>query len=169
MGLEVEEAPDFTLPGTRGDLEFERFELSKYTEEGATILVFYPFDFSPVCTTELCNFRDAEWLTLTPDVDVFGISRDGCYAHARFIDEYNLNYPLLSDVEGTVTEAYGVGYEEWELHPGVPKRSVFIIDSSDMIRYSWITEDAYENPSVERLAMEVAKLPDVDLDPENLP
>lgn len=161
-------APTFSLPGTDGDQEFERYELSEYTDSGAAILVFYPFDFSPVCTTELCRFRDAEWLTVSDDVDVLGISRDGCYSHARFIDAYSLPFPLLSDVEGAVTRAYDVEYDEWELHSGVPKRAVFLVDDEGSIQYRWVTDDAYENPDLMELGREVASLPRVDLEPESI-
>lgn len=163
---EGQAAPDFTLPGTDGDHEFEQYELADYTDAGAVVLVFYPFDFSPVCTTELCDFRDAEWLSMTADVDVFGISRDACYAHAQFIQEYNLTYPLLSDVDGTATEAYQVKYDEWEMHPGIPKRAVYIIDETETIQYTWVTEDAYESPAIKDIARELAPLSTTELDPE---
>lgn len=138
-------APDFTLPGTEAD-GFSKYRLSEYTDAGAVVLAFYPFDFSPVCTDELCGFRDAEWLSMTPDVDVFGISTDACYAHERFMDEYDLTFPLLSDTTGEVAERYGVAYDEWELHTGVPRRSIFVIDSNQTARHVWSTEDAYDTP-----------------------
>ncbi|WP_435063292.1 redoxin domain-containing protein, partial [Halobaculum sp. EA56] len=62
---------NFALPGTEGD-GIRRYRLSDYTDTGAVVLAFYPFDFSPVCTDVLCRFRDAEFLSLTEDVDVFG-------------------------------------------------------------------------------------------------
>jgi len=96
---------------------------------------------------------------VTENLDLFGVSRDACYSHSQFIEEYKLPFPLLSDVEGEVTEAFGVKYEEWELHKGVPKRSVFVVDSEGVGRYKWSSEDAYENPDIEELAHEIAKLP----------
>lgn len=150
-------APEFTLPGTTGG-EITRYRLSDYTEDGAVVLVFYPFDFSPVCTEELCEFRDAEWLTMTNDVDVFGISTDSCYAHNRFIEEYNLPFPLLSDTMGRVTTSYGVAYDEWEHHEGVPKRALITIDDENTIRYQWVTDSAYESPSLDALQASVTTL-----------
>lgn len=152
-----ERAPDFTLPGTAGD-QITKYRLADHTQRGVVVLVFYPFDFSPVCTEELCEFRDAEWLTFTDDVDVFGVSSDSCYAHKRFIDEYDLNFPLLSDTMGTVTEAYGLAYDEWEHHAGVPKRALVTVDESRTVRYRWVTESAYENPSTEELEQTVRAL-----------
>lgn len=157
-------APTFTLPGTDGGTEFEKYRLSDLVADGPAILVFYPFDFSPVCTMELCGFRDAEWLTMDESVDVIGISRDACYAHAEFIEANSLTFPLVSDVEGTVTESYEVKYDEWEGHPGVPKRAVFIVDTDRTIEYAWETDDAYENPDIDVLFDKITALESVSLD-----
>lgn len=141
-----DEAPDFTLPGHHDDA-IETFGLSDATERGRCVLIlFYPFDFSPVCTNELCAIRDAEWFELTPDLDVWGVSGDSTYSHRAFADEYGLNFPLLSDSHGRVADAYGVCYDEWEGHECVPKRAVFLVDTDRTVRYSWYTDDALEKP-----------------------
>lgn len=157
MISESEEAPTFTIPGTEGN-EIKKYSLSEYTENGAVVLVFYPFDFSPVCTEELCLFRDAEWLTFTEDVDVLGISLDSGYAHKRFIKEHNFTFPLLSDTKGRVTKQYGVAYDEWEHHVSVPKRALITVDDSLTVRYTWVTEDAYQNPNLDELHQAVEAL-----------
>lgn len=154
-----ERVSDFSLPGTGGD-EIKRYRLSDYTEDGAVVLVFYPFDFSPVCTDVLCRFRDAEWLSFTDNVDVFGISRDSCYAHKRFIQEYDLSFPLLSDTEGEITEQFDLLYDEWEHHSAIPKRALVTLDSSHSIRYKWHTEDAYNSPNIDELEESVLSLAD---------
>lgn len=151
--------PDFELPGTRGE-SIDTYRLSDYTDEGGVVLTFYPFDFSPVCASVLCNFRDAEFLTFTENVDVFGISLDSCYAHKRFIQEHDLPFPLLSDTTGRVTEQYGLAYDEWEHHEGVPKRALLTIDDSQQVRYKWYTEDAYQSPSFDELHQTVTALVD---------
>lgn len=157
MISEGDTAPGFSIPGTAGE-EIEKYHLSEFTEVGAAVLVFYPFDFSPVCTEELCMFRDAEWLTVAENVDVLAISLDSCYAHKRFIQENNLQFPLLSDTRGHVSEEYGVAYDEWEHHTGVPKRALVTIDDSRTVRYTWVTDDAYENPSLDDLHQTVKAL-----------
>jgi peroxiredoxin len=103
-------------------------------------------------------FRDAEWLTLTEGVDVVGISLDSCYAHKRFIDEFDLDFPLLSDTMGTITEAFGVAYDEWEHHVGVSKRALVTVDDDKTVRYTWKTEDAYESPTLDELHETVTSL-----------
>lgn len=136
-----DEAPGFTLPGTEGD-EISRYALREHTESGVAILLFYPFDFSPVCTTELCEFRDAEFLTFTTNVDVFGISTDSVYAHREFINRYNLPFPLLSDNRGRVSDDYGLKYDEFEQHEAVSQRALVVVDDSQEIVYTWTADDA---------------------------
>lgn len=148
---------DFVVPGTPGD-EIEPYRLSEYTDTGAVVLVFYPFDFSPVCTEVLCSFRDAEWLTFSEGVDVFGVSRDACYAHQRFIDEYDIQFPLLSDTTGRVTDQLDLSYDELEHHEDVPKRALLTIDDTSTVRYKWATEDPYESPSIDDLEGTVTTL-----------
>lgn len=160
-------APDFTLPGTEGD-QIEKYNLQSHTEEGAVVLVFYPFDFSPVCSEVLCAFRDAEFLTFSENIDVFGVSLDSCYSHQRFIEEYDLSFPLLSDTVGHVTEQYGLAYDEWEYHQGVPKRALVVIDDTNTVRYTWKTEDAYESPTLDDLQDAISWITG-DPGPENCP
>ena len=159
MSSVQESVTDFELPGTEGK-EITKYQLSEYTKEGAVVLVSYPFDFSPVCTEVLCDFRDAEFLTFTENIDVLGLSLDSCYAHMKFIKEYDLSFPLLSDPRGRVTEQLGIAYDEWEHHEGVPKRTIMTIDDSQTVRYKWSTEDAYESPSLDDLHEAVLALVD---------
>jgi len=142
------EAPSFTLPGVRDD-QFELFDLQDATAGGnAVLLLFYPCDFSPVCTRELCEFRDAELFQLTPNLEVWAASSDSCYAHRAFSNEYGLNFPLLSDNQGRVADDYGVCLPEWEHHSNVPGRAVFLIDSQQTIRYTWQTNDTSTAPDL---------------------
>ncbi|WP_435332564.1 redoxin domain-containing protein [Haloarchaeobius sp. TZWWS8] len=141
-------APQFTLPGTDGS-EITTYSLADYTEDGIAVLAFYPFDFSPVCTDELCEFNDVEWLNFTEDVSLFGISTDSAYAHRAFIEEYGLTFPLLSDSSGQVCADYGIQYDSWEEHESVSKRALFVVDEENTVRYRWMTEDALESPSLD--------------------
>ncbi|WP_248897631.1 redoxin domain-containing protein [Haloplanus halobius] len=145
-----EPAPAFELPGA-GEDGIDTFDLADYTEEGALILSFYPFDFSPICTQQLCGFRDAEWLAFTDNIDVVGISVDSAYSHHQFRDEYGLTFPLLTDRLASVAGQFGVRYDEWERHPAVCQRAIFAIDTSQTIRYTWWTEDGSEQPTLDDL------------------
>lgn len=135
-----DEAPSFALPGTDGD-EISNYSLDEYTNSGVAILLFYPFDFSPVCTVELCEFRDAVSFEFTPDVDVLGISTDSVYAHREFINKYDLPFPLLSDNGGTVSAQYGLQFDEFEQHEAVSQRALVVIDADERIVYFWTAND----------------------------
>jgi peroxiredoxin len=139
-------APSFTLPGY-SDGEITSFSLDETVAQGrAALVVFFPFDFSPVCTIELCAIRDAEWFQPTPELDVWAISGDSVFAHRAFAEEYGMNFPLCSDSAGRVAASYDVCYEELESHERVPRRAFFLIDSTRTIRYAWATDDAFEKP-----------------------
>lgn len=139
-------APEFTLPGVSDDT-IEQFSLTEATERNrAVLLLFYPFDFSPVCTNELCAIRDVEWFQFTPNLDVLAVSGDSAYAHRAFANEYDLNFPILSDSSGGVAEAYDVCYDEWESHERVPQRAVVLVDSDREVRYTWRTDNAHMKP-----------------------
>lgn len=136
-----DEAPRFTLPGTEGE-EISSYSLEEHTDNGVAILLFYPFDFSPVCTAELCKFRDAGFFEFTSDVDVLGISTDSVYAHREFITQHDLPFPLLSDNRGTVSGDYGLRYDEFEQHEAVSQRALVVIDDSRRIEYLWTADDS---------------------------
>ena len=126
MNATQETGPEFSLPGTEGE-GTQKYSLNEYTEEGGVVLIFYPFDFSPVCTDVICHFRDAEFLSFTDNVDVFGVSLDSCYAHMRFIEEYDIPFPLLSDPTGPLTERSGLASTKWDTTEAVPKQPLLTI------------------------------------------
>ncbi|WP_256403843.1 redoxin domain-containing protein [Halorubrum salinum] len=171
MVTKGDSAPTFTLPGVVDDT-VETFSLADATDQDrAVLLLFYPFDFSPVCTNELCAIRDAEWFEFTPQLDVWAASGDSTYSHQAFGAEYGLNFPLLSDSDGSVAAAYDVCYDEWENHESVPQRAVFLIDSTQTVRYAWSTDDALEKPdffpvkeALDRLATEQDAVDDTDIE-----
>jgi len=72
------------------------------------VLYFYPKDDTPGCTTEACDFRDSEKRLLDRGIVVLGISKDSPASHEKFRKKYGLNFPLLSDPDGVICQAYGV-------------------------------------------------------------
>jgi len=146
-----QEAPDFTLPGAAAGT-IETHELSEYTDRGwAVVLVFYPFDFHPACTDQWCSLRDADWLTLLDDVVVLGVGSDGAYAHREYADKHNIQFPLLSDTDGQVSQAYGVLTEEFEDHRDVPRRAAFVVDADRVIQLAWSARSPDEQPDLDAL------------------
>ena len=122
-------APDFTLRATP-DQSVSLSELRGHP----VVLIFYPADWSPVCTDELAVFNQ-----LLPEFQrmgavVLGISVDGVWSHAAFADARNLQFQLLSDFEpkGKVAREYGA-YREKE---GSCARATFVIDKDGVIAWS---------------------------------
>jgi thioredoxin-dependent peroxiredoxin len=107
MLKEGSKAPAFKLPSTEGE------DVSLKDLGGKTVvLYFYPRDMTPGCTTEACDFRDARKALEKKGAVVYGVSKDSLETHAKFIDKYELNFPLLTDKKGEVMEKYGAWGEK---------------------------------------------------------
>jgi peroxiredoxin Q/BCP len=104
-----------------------------------TVLFFYPKNQTPGCTKEACTFRDyaAEFLKLK--AKVFGISADSIDSHNRFINKYELNYPLLSDAQKILAKALGVSS-----FLGILSRDTFLIDPMGKVAKVWRKVSASE-------------------------
>ena len=129
MTLKVgDTAPDFTLPSTVG----EKVSLSDYRGKKNVLLMFYPLDFSPVCSVE--NKQCAEMLPAkgSDDVQVLGISVDSLWTHKAFAAANGLSYPLLADFhpKGEVAKKYRVYLEE----KGFTARTAFIIGKDGKVK-----------------------------------
>jgi len=98
-----DQAPDFTLPATGG----KDISLSSFKGQ-PVILYFYPKDATSGCTRQACDFRDNLAAFNRIGAQVIGISRDSLASHDKFIKKEALNFPLVSDEDGKVCQAYGV-------------------------------------------------------------
>ncbi len=107
MIQEGKKAPAFALPDDRG----EKVRLKDFAGR-YLVIYFYPKDMTPGCTTEAQEFRDAADRLAALDAAVVGVSKDPVSRHAKFRDKYELNFPLLSDEEGSVLEKYGAWGEK---------------------------------------------------------
>lgn len=139
-----------TVPDFDGELVFptgnsERVAISDLLPDGAVLLNFYTADFSPDCVNEWCAFRDFEWFTSTDDVQVVGVSKSGASLHRRFIDALELGFPLYSDPNLAIAEAFGVRYRAFKLSARA-RRSTFLVDEDRTVRYKWIG-DHWLDPS----------------------
>ena len=139
---EGEPAPGFTLPDAPG----HEVDVGEQIGERPVVLFFFPLAFSSTCTTEMCAVRDEweRWEEL--DAAVYGISVDSPFVTERFREEHGLPFPVLSDFNREVAEAYGVLYEEFYGLEGVAKRAAFVIGEEGEIAYSWVSEDASVEP-----------------------
>lgn len=127
-------APDFTLESDdHGPITLSELRGRK------VVLYFYPKDDTPGCTVQACDFRDALPRFEGADAVVLGVSADDVESHEAFRRKYDLNFPLLADVDGRVSEMYGV-WGDRMVH-GKPikgiERSTFLIDEEGMVRRIW--------------------------------
>ena len=134
------EAPNFLLPAVH-DGEIREIALDDYVGDDIVVLAFYPADFSPTCTDEMCAIRDVDIFDLEEDVTVLAIGPDTVWSHRAFAEQYTVQFPLLSDNNGDVAEEYDVLMRQWRGHQRIPRRSVFVIDDRGRIQYAWCTED----------------------------
>lgn len=93
------------------------------------VLYFYPKDGTPGCTREACAFRDSWERYTTAGVQVVGVSTDDVASHAAFAREHEIPFPLLADVDGALTQAFGV-----RQHLGRSSRVTFLIDAGGIVR-----------------------------------
>lgn len=127
-------APDFVLPSDRD----EEIQLSRF-RGSPVVLYFYPKDDTPGCTREACSFRDLQQEMKKLGAVVLGVSPDTVESHKKFREKYNLNFPLLADVDHAVAEAYGAWREKVRFGKksmGI-QRSTFLIDSEGVVRKVW--------------------------------
>lgn len=127
-----DKAPAFTLKDDTGtSVSLKDFKGKK------VILYFYPKDLTPGCTVEACDFRDALSLIKKKKAVVLGVSKDSVSLHEKFRDKHELNFPLLSDEDGKVCEAYGVWQEKsmyGKKYMGIA-RTTFVIGATGKIEH----------------------------------
>jgi peroxiredoxin Q/BCP len=137
MGEWIEEgakAPDFTLPADDGT----KIKLSALRGQ-PVVLYFYPKDDTPGCTREACAFRDRRTALTKLGAKVLGVSADDVASHVKFRDKFELNFPLLADVDHKVAEKYGAWREKnmyGKKSMGI-QRSTFLIDADGKVARVW--------------------------------
>lgn len=113
-------APEFTLPDETG----EPRTLSGFLSAGPVALFFYPAAMTPVCTAESCHFRDLGKEFAEAGAHRVGISPDPVDKQRAFSSQHGFDYPLLSDVDGSVAARYGV---RRKFGPLLTRRQTFVI------------------------------------------
>jgi peroxiredoxin (alkyl hydroperoxide reductase subunit C) len=125
-------APEFALPSTlNGPVGPGDFR------GRPVVLVFYPADWSPVCTDQLALYQE-----VTPEFEKYGaqllgISVDARWSHLAFAKDRNLVFPLLADFEpkGEVSRAYGV----YRAQDGTSERALFVLDPEGVVSWSYVS------------------------------
>lgn len=123
-------APDFTALTDSG----EKIRLKDFRGK-KVILYFYPKDDTPGCTREACDLRDSSAKLAKQGAIVLGVSVDGVASHAKFKSKYGLPFPLISDEDHKIVEAYRVWKEKsmyGRKYMGT-ERTTFLIDEKGKI------------------------------------
>ena len=130
MALQVgDTAPDFELPASSN----QTIKLSDYRGKKNVLLAFYPFAFSPVCSLQLPGLQQQLGQFQSLNTEVLGISVDSRHSSAAFAEHLHLDFPLVSDFNKEITQAYGVLREG-----GFAERALFVIDRAGKIAYAHI-------------------------------
>lgn len=125
------QAPEFNAPASNG----QKISLEDFRGKKNIVLYFYPKDDTPGCTVEACGFRDAIKSIEREETVVLGVSPDSVQSHEKFIQKFQLPFPLLSDEQKKVSSAYGVWVKKnmyGRTYMGVA-RTTFVIDKSGRI------------------------------------
>ena len=125
-------APDFELTSTGG----EKLRLSTFRGTRNVLLLFYPADFSPVCSNQLPEVEQHKPMLDALSTEILGISVDGRWAHEAFARQLGLTFALLADVHREACRLYGVLREA----DSFSERALFVIDKKGILRYCHVSE-----------------------------
>ncbi len=136
-------APDFALKGHDGNVH----SLNNY-RGGKVLLVFYPLDFSPVCSVELACFMEDLSGFNDASVQVLGVSVDSVWAHKAFAVAKGITFPLLADFhpKGAAADSYGLYYAD----KGISHRAVVLVNEDGTVGNVW-NYDIPEQPDVKAI------------------
>lgn len=138
----MKKAPPFRLQNAKN----EWVDLNSFS--GPLLLVFYPGDFTSVCTKQLCSYQDSLGSLLGFGIQLLGISPDSPESHEKFAQEFQLKFPLLSDPNKETFQAYGV---KSKLLFGMVSRAIFVLDQNKNIVYEKVESTAITHRKAEEL------------------
>ena len=131
-------APDFRLEDQHG-----KWHTLADHKDHWTVLYFYPKDFTPGCTKEVCTFRDDVIALRRAGAEVLGVSLDDVKSHAEFAEKYHVPFPLLSDSKQETAKAYGVLTSKMGMT--YAKRETFLITPDGKIARHYKDVDPEKN------------------------
>jgi len=142
-------APNFTLKSDK----LEDVTLSSFKGKKNVVVLFFPLVNSGACEKELCSLRDGMAQYEDLDAQIVAISVDSHFAQKLWAGIQNFNFPLLSDFNKDVCQAYGSYFDVFVPgkfdYNGVAKRSAFVVDKEGIIQYAEVLESPGDEPSYE--------------------
>ncbi len=151
-----EKAPDFTLI----DTNMKPRNLKEFLGQ-KVVLAFFVGAFTNVCTKEMCAFRDSMARLIDLKAQIVGISVNDPFSNNAFAEKNQLTFPILSDVNREVIRLYNLEAPDFAGIKGysVAKRSIFVLDRQEFVRYIWISEDSAVEPNYEKIEKVLAQIP----------
>ncbi|MFA5945735.1 MAG: thioredoxin-dependent thiol peroxidase [Patescibacteria group bacterium] len=143
-----DKAPEFSLPDQNGTVHSLAQNKGKWV-----LLYFYPKDMTPGCTVEACELRDAWQDFAKVNAVVFGVSADSVKSHKKFEEKHSLPFPILSDEDKTVINAYGA----WGKKKFMGREYEGIYRWSFLINPTGMIEKIYKDVKPKEHAREVLK------------
>ena len=121
-----DKVPDFSAIAEDGST----IRLADFLGQRSLVLFFYPKDGSPICTNEVCSFRDSYEQFVDAGAEVIGVSSDSTTSHQSFAQQHKLPFRLISDNDGSLRKAFGVPKALGIL----PGRATYVIDKEGVLR-----------------------------------
>ena len=129
-----DKVPDFSATAEDGST----IRLADLIGRRSLVLFFYPKDGSPICTKEVCSFRDSYEQFVHAGAEVIGVSSDSTTSHQSFARQHKLPFRLISDTDGSLRKAFGVPTTARVL----PGRATYVIDAEGVLRLAFSAQFA---------------------------
>ena len=151
-----QQAPAFTLYNSQK----KQVSLSDYHGKKNVLLLFFPLAFTGTCTVELCSVRDGINKYQNEHTEVLGISVDSVFTLAKYAEEQQYQFPLLSDFNKVVSNLYESLYESFGDMGmlGVGKRASFIVDKAGIVQYAEVLDNPGLLPDFSAIDLMIASL-----------
>ena len=150
MVSEGDDAPEFTNKVANG--EVEEFSLSDAVGDGPVLLAFFPGAFTPPCSNEMSALEEHADDFEDAGASVYGVSADSPFSLNAFREEYDLSFPLVSDMSRETIQSYDleIDIEDLGLY-AVANRAVYVLDDDGVVSYAWEADSPENEPDYEEL------------------
>ena len=150
-------APDFNLK-SKSSGELKDVKLSDNFGKKNTVLLFFPAAFTGVCTSEMCDITSGLGQYTGLNAEVIGISVDNAFSQEAWAKQEKIGITLVSDLNKTTTDAYGVRFPGLAGIGDTAARSAFVIDKNGVVQYAEQTATPKDLPNFEAVKAVLAKL-----------
>ena len=146
-------APDFQLPDERGI----GYTLAEKIASKSQVLIFFPSVWGMMCAVEMATFRDMAASFEDAGVELIAIDTNSSMSNAAWKEQMRLEFHMLSDFDGKVTNRYGILCGEEGYMRGRSNRAIFIVDRQMKVRYIWVADDPSYEPDYDEVLREACQ------------